>query len=141
VLLALLAATVVRARLTSVAIAIALAFDAFFPHAELVAVAIVVALAGADTPLLLANGAGAAIPVALAFNALLVVTDLVAGTVVVVSAPGQRAVSQRGEPRETEHTTGGGLEHAATSGLPSQDASHVIEPTIVHERSSLSTIR
>jgi hypothetical protein len=121
------------ARLAPVAIAIALALDALFPHAELVAVTIVVALAGADTAVLLTNTAVAAIPVALAFDALSVVTDLVRWTIVVISAsPGQRAVGQRRQSHQTEHAPGRGLEHAATTGLLAQDAGHVIEPTIVH---------
>jgi hypothetical protein len=132
--LALLAPTAVRALLALVAIAIALAFDAFFLHAELVSVAIGVVLAFPDTFVLLANWAAAAISVALAFDALLVVTDLARRTVLIVLAfPRHHAVSQRRKPDQTKHATSGGLEHATTPGLLPQDTSHVIELTIVQD--------
>jgi len=122
------------ALLALVAIPIALAFDAHVLHAALVSVAIGVGLASFDALVIQAHPAVAAIPVVLAFDALSVVTQLVRRTVVVGTAsPGQRAVSQRREPHETEHAAGGGLEHATTPGLLPQDTSHVIELTIVQD--------
>src|SRR5215212_2522525 len=104
------------ALLALVAIPITLAFDAHLLHAELVSVAIGVGLASFDALVLQAHPAVAAIPVVVGF-----------------AFPGQRAVSQRREPHETEHAAGGGLEHATTPGLLPQDTSHVIELTIVQD--------
>ena len=76
----------------------------------------------------------AAIPVSVTFDAPAIHASVVVAAIAVPPAfPGRRAVGHRREPHETEHAAGRGLEHAATAGLTSQDTSHFIEPTIVHD--------
>jgi hypothetical protein len=103
----------VRAPLVFLAIAVLYAFDA------LVSIALV---------------AGGAIAVALALDALVSIADVVPATVVVIAAPpGPRTVGQASESDQTERATGGGLEHATTPGLRSQDAGEGIKPIGVHD--------
>jgi curli biogenesis system outer membrane secretion channel CsgG len=101
--------------------------------APLVGLAILVPLA-LDALVFTADVFAAAVSVALAFDAFAALADVVPVTVFVfVARPGRCTVGQPSESDQTERATGGGLEHATTTGLRSQDAGDGIKPIRVQD--------